>query len=267
MIHKIYASDMDGTFLREDHRFDKERFRRLLDRFKEKNYLFVAASGRSLLSLKHLFEDFIDEIAFVAENGSIVEYQGQTIFMDKPISPTLYLPLIAGIDAGPYGSSKTMILSARDNFYLLKNADPDFLKAMTSYYTHFKLVDSFDDVEDEIIKINAKFDPKEMDEACQWINDTFEGVTAITTGFNNIDMILSGSNKAVGLSHLCGHFDVTAADVIVFGDNQNDLEMMEFAAYAIATENARPEVKAVADHVIGHCNEEAVLAYLEAETM
>ncbi len=36
MINKIYASDMDGTFLREDHSFDKERFRRILNQFKEK---------------------------------------------------------------------------------------------------------------------------------------------------------------------------------------------------------------------------------------
>lgn len=42
MINKIYASDMDGTFLREDHSFDKDRFRRILNQFKEKGYLFVA---------------------------------------------------------------------------------------------------------------------------------------------------------------------------------------------------------------------------------
>lgn len=61
----------------------------------------MAASGRSMQSLKLVFEDFVDEIGFVAENGSIVEYQGQTIFMDDPISPEIYLPIIAGIDAGP----------------------------------------------------------------------------------------------------------------------------------------------------------------------
>ncbi|WP_156009557.1 Cof-type HAD-IIB family hydrolase [Streptococcus ruminantium] len=265
MIKKLYASDMDGTFLREDHSFDKERFRRLLDRFKEKGYLFVAASGRSLLSLKMVFEDFVDEIAFVAENGSIVEYQGQVIFMDESIPSEVYLPLIAGIDAGPYGSSRSMVLSGLENFYLLKNAEPRFLEAMTSYYAHFHLVDSFKEVEEDIIKINARFSPEEMDAARQWLNDTFEGVTAMTTGFDNIDIILSGSNKAVGLQHLCKHFGLSGQEVVAFGDNQNDLDMLAFAGYAIATENARADVKALADQIIGHCNDEAVLAYLEEE--
>lgn len=265
MIEKIYASDMDGTFLRADHSFDQERFRRLLDRFKDKGYLFVAASGRSLQSLKRLFADYVDEIAFVAENGSIVEYQGQKIFIDDPISPEVYLPIVAGLDAGPFGSSRSMILSGLENFYLLKNAEPVFLEAMTNYYAHFQLVDSFDQVQEEIIKVNAKFSPEEMDAARQWLNETFEGITAMTTGFDNIDIIPNGSNKSVGLGHLCAYFGLTGQDVVAFGDNQNDLGMMEFAGYALATENARDEVKAVADQVIGHCNDGAVLAYLEEE--
>ena len=69
MIKKIYASDMNGTFLREDHSFDKKSFRRILDQFKEKDYLFVAASGRSVQSLKLVFEEFADDIGFVAEIG------------------------------------------------------------------------------------------------------------------------------------------------------------------------------------------------------
>lgn len=50
---------------------------------------------------------------------------------------------------------------------------------------------------------------------------------------------------------------------MAFGDNLNDLQMLEYAGTAIATENARPEIKAVADQVIGDCNQESVMAYLE----
>lgn len=52
---------------------------------------------------------------------------------------------------------------------------------------------------------------------------------------------------------------------MAFGDNQNDLDMFDFAGLALATENAREEVKAKADLMIGHCNDGAVLAYLEEE--
>ena len=99
----------------------------------------------------------LNNTVMVADKAlSIVEYQGQMIFLDEPIRPEVYLPIIAGIDAGPYGSSRSMVLSGLENFYLLKNAEPQFLGAMTNYYAHFQLVDSFEDVQEKIIKINAR---------------------------------------------------------------------------------------------------------------
>ncbi len=40
--------------------------------------------------------------------------------------------------------------------------------------------------------------------------------------------------------------------------------MLEWSGKAIATENARPEVKEIADCIIGHHNNQAVMAYLES---
>ena len=47
------------------------------------------------------------------------------------------------------------------------------------------------------------------------------------------------------------------------GDNLNDMEMLTFAGRAVATENARHEIKAVADEVIGHHKDGAVFDYME----
>ncbi len=57
--------------------------------------------------------------------------------MDDPISPEIYLPIIAGIDAGPFGSSRSMVLSGLENFYLLKmlslsfRSDDELLRAFS----------------------------------------------------------------------------------------------------------------------------------------
>ena len=54
-----------------------------------------------------------------------------------------------------------------------------------------------------------------------------------------------------------------ASDVVAFGDNLNDMEMLTFAGRAVATENARDEIKEVADEVIGHHRDGAVFDYME----
>ena len=39
--------------------------------------------------------------------------------------------------------------------------------------------------------------------------------------------------------------------------------MLEFAGRAVATKNARQEIKEISSEIIGHCDEESVVAYME----
>ena len=49
----------------------------------------------------------------------------------------------------------------------------------------------------------------------------------------------------------------------VFGDNLNDLSMMELADFSYATANAKTKVKEMADLVIGPNSEDSVVGVLE----
>ncbi|HEM5988697.1 TPA: HAD family hydrolase [Streptococcus suis] len=263
MYKKIIATDMDGTFLRSDHGFDPTRFRNLLEAFKEKGYLFVAASGRSLPSLKHLFEEFLEDIALVAENGAVVVYRNQTIYLDDPIQPATYLSLVEELVQSGHVAAQHVTLSGLTASYMLKAVDTGLYDILSDYYHDIVLVPSFEDISEEIIKLNLYIDEAIRVEAQDWINHHFKQLTAVTTGFTSIDIILSGVHKGIGLSHLCQHLGLTGENLIAFGDNQNDLEMLKLAACSVATENAIDEVRAQADLVIGHCNDEAVMAYME----
>lgn len=260
---KIIATDMDGTFLKSDHSFDAVRLRKVLNQFKEKGYLFVAASGRSLQNLEETFAAFKDEMAFVAENGSIVSYKGEILFEDDPISPEVYLKIAADIEEGPYGSSKFVLLSGLTGAYMLESADPEYAAILAEFYPQLYKVEDFSQVTEPVIKVFSAFPGENMAEVQDWLQKRFEGITAVTTGFESVDIILSDINKAVGLSKLCDHFGLTGADVVAFGDNQNDVEMLQFAGHSVATANARQLVKDVVHQVIGSCEEGAVLDYLE----
>lgn len=72
------------------------------------------------------------------------------------------------------------------------------------------------------------------------------------------------ANKGNMVAHLADHLGMDLSEVVVFGDFINDLEMFEIAGRAIAVANAIPEVKAVADQVIGSNGDDAVIDYLES---
>jgi hydroxymethylpyrimidine pyrophosphatase-like HAD family hydrolase len=51
--------------------------------------------------------------------------------------------------------------------------------------------------------------------------------------------------------------------VVAVGDYTNDLELLKEADIAVAVDNALPEVKAVADHVICSNNDDALAFLIE----
>lgn len=63
------------------------------------------------------------------------------------------------------------------------------------------------------------------------------------------------ATKLNGIKVLCGHYGVSLAEVVAFGDDLNDIEMLQGCGTGVAVANALPQVKAAADC---HCpsNEE-----------
>ena len=67
-------------------------------------------------------------------------------------------------------------------------------------------------------------------------------------------------SKAHGVERLR---QLTGAErVVVFGDNLNDIAMMQCADVAVAVDNALPQTKAVANIIIGSNNSDAVARYI-----
>ncbi len=71
-------------------------------------------------------------------------------------------------------------------------------------------------------------------------------------------------SKATGLRKILAHeFDFGMEEVIAFGDNYNDIDLLQSVGWGVAVGNARAEVKAVAKEVTLHHKEDGVAATLE----
>lgn len=58
-------------------------------------------------------------------------------------------------------------------------------------------------------------------------------------------------------------YDFGMEDVIAFGDNYNDIDLIQSVGWGVAVANARPEVKAVSKEITLHHKEDGVAAALE----
>lgn len=261
-IKKLIATDMDGTFLDSKGSYDRERFARVLTRLKEKGIRFVVASGRSYLGVQSLFADTQEDIIFIAENGSLVMEKGQA-HVEAVMDQETYLSILTAAQTGPFSEKGQWLLSGRRAGYVLSDTDASFIDKMTEYYGKVEVVERWEDVTDEVFKLTAILDEDFLLEVADWLNQVADGVTAMVTGFRSIDIVREDVDKRTGLEQLCQDLGIRPEEVVVFGDNFNDYQMMEFAGTAIAPSNARPEIQALADRVIGDHDSGAVLDYIE----
>ena len=80
-----------------------------------------------------------------------------------------------------------------------------------------------------------------------------------------IDIYAKGTTKAAAIKNLAN--EIGATRIVAFGDNLNDIPMMDEADWSIAVGNAFDEVKKHADEIIGNNDDDAVAKWIEADYM
>ncbi len=85
--------------------------------------------------------------------------------------------------------------------------------------------------------------------------------------WNIIEIVRSGLSKAVGLERVCASFDIPAKNVIAFGDEDNDIEMLQFAGTGVAMSNAIPQLKEVANTITLSNEEDGIAHFLEKHVL
>jgi hydroxymethylpyrimidine pyrophosphatase-like HAD family hydrolase len=73
-----------------------------------------------------------------------------------------------------------------------------------------------------------------------------------------VQLMSASADKSAALRHVVERWGYSLAQVVAFGDDTNDVGMVEASGLGIAVENAVPEVMAVADHVTRSNNADGV---------
>ena len=93
----------------------------------------------------------------------------------------------------------------------------------------------------------------------------FDGVLHISKSLPIfLEFSRKGITKGSGLDFLATHLGFTAARTVAFGDGENDVELLDWAGYAVAVEDAHPRLLRRADWVCPSADREGVAQVLEA---
>ncbi len=84
----------------------------------------------------------------------------------------------------------------------------------------------------------------------------------VQTSAANYETMNVGATKGCALEWLCAHEGWPIAEVAAFGDNNNDVSMIEAAGDGVVMENGEPQVKRLATHIAPPAKEGGVALYL-----
>lgn len=90
-----------------------------------------------------------------------------------------------------------------------------------------------------------------------------QGDLTYSTNNGLIEVVPLGVSKATGVAEVARPLDITAADVVAFGDMPNDIPMLRWAGLGVAMGNAHPEAKSAADEVTAPNTDDGLARVLE----
>lgn len=91
------------------------------------------------MAIDQLFEPFLDQIAVIAENGSVVQYQGEVLFADV-MTQEQYAEVAEKILANPHYLETGMVFSGQKAAYVLKGASQEYIQKLNTTTPMLKLL-------------------------------------------------------------------------------------------------------------------------------
>lgn len=251
---KLIVCDMDGTLL-DDNSNLPNNFLELLDKLNELGIIFVAASGRNVMSIEGKIKYMGNNYYLISDNGGSLKHKDE-ILLQKGFNKDQVkniLPIVRTL-------KETTITTSRLNethIELYKNHQAN---EFYNYYSSFKLVDDVSVFDEKIIKMSLY---SEENTSNNYKLDKIQALKSdyqvVRTGPKFINIMKPNTDKGNTLKYLLNHLNIDKDNIIAFGDFPNDIGMMKLAHRSYAMKDSDESVLKIADEVIGSNNDNSVV--------
>ena len=263
---KLIATDVDGTLLNSSHRISP-RTRAAFTAARASGVEVLAISGRQPYSIGAIVAGTALEGPVVGSNGSVaVDLASRAVLFEEVIDLDAQRTIaLALLERFP----DAHVVSVRDagNTYVTQHGyagdqDPGAEVARWAV-THRRA--HLDEVLAEPSVKLAIMDPQVPVDEMLAVARALEvpGAFPTSSGAPFLEVGRAGVSEATALARFAAERGYTAAEVVAFGDNNNDVEMLAWAGHGVAMGNAVSAALAVADEVTSHHDADGVAEVIE----
>lgn len=254
-LYKAVFSDIDGTLLNSRHQISpltEQAIKAVI----AKGVPFIPVSARPPYAITPYTKQLDTQQAIICYSGALI--------LDKNLT-ALYSVILEPQDL----QQLNQILADFNHLSVSHYAGLDwFCNDLNNYWTL---------QESEITGLHAKQTPKDLNEVHkilvmgeaeeirqleQKLKQNLPHLSIHRSKNEYLEIMNKAATKAKAIRFMEQHLNVRAEEVVAFGDNFNDLDMLQYAGLSVAMGNAPDEIKQVAKEVTASNDEDGIALVL-----
>ena len=232
---KIVFSDIDGTVLNSKHELLTSTIE-AVQKLALKNIPFVLVSARMPKAMKLILDEMNVKMPMISYGGALVLWPDDVVIN--------------------YYSDDNWFVKDEDNKAIKREENITNVKASQA---DFKELINKDILPNKILCMTKANISSKIEAVLQ---EKFPQLNIVRSSDILIEIMNKDVSKANGIEVLLHHLNMIPAQAIAFGDNYNDLDMLDFIGLGVAMGNAPDDVKKIAFAVTEDNNRDGICKFL-----
>ncbi len=240
-MYQIVFSDVDGTLLNDNHQITPLTKKAIIN-IQKQDIPFVIVSARSPSGIYPILKQNQFKCCIIAYSGGLILDQDHKVIYEKGMNSLGAVSIIQYIEQNHFDLS--WCVYSFDDWIVKDRKDPriqreERIVQAKSREGNFEVVSNLSTVH----KILCICNPEHILEIEKQLKEKFPEYMIVKSSPILLEIMENGISKATAINNLCQIWDIDKQYTIAFGDQYNDLEMLQTVGYGFVMGNAPKDIQ------------------------
>lgn len=247
---------MDGTFLNSKGYFNQQLFEATKRLMKAQDVVFAAVTGKQCERVEELLGPDAKDFYILGDSATRIKHNHQYVYQSL-LANQIGLAIVAKLEQ--ISQAHTIIVCTEEGAFIKATTVTEEREIVRRSYRNLAIVNHYHDIKDDFIKITVHDPTAHCFATAAQMNQFAKQAYIVASEAAWLDIANANVHKGTTVAQLQKLLNIRSEQTMVFGDGNNDIELMKTGSYSFAVSNAIAEVKQAARYVTGTNDEDAVL--------
>ncbi|MDG6896075.1 Cof-type HAD-IIB family hydrolase [Volucribacter amazonae] len=256
--YKAIFSDMDGTVLTRQHQISPRTLQAIQSLYQQLQIPFILVSARPPRAMIPYADQLNNQQCIICYSGALILDKELNSIYSLPLDTTDFIQLEQFL--AHYSSSISI------NYYYqfswltndVSNAWVKQEQQITGLQAEYKK-----DALSQVHKVLLMAEPEVINELAQQLSHRFPQLAIHRSKPCYLEIMHPKATKAQAIAFILKQLKIKPQQIIAFGDNFNDKDMLQYAGLSVAMGNAPNEIKQICRRVTEDNDNDGIALVLE----